>query len=431
MSTPARPHSQEGERARQRRASEASILDAAWTLCATVGPDGASLRDVARVAGCSHPLVIRHFGAKGHLVERVADRLAAEVAAAVDDATAGHDPPFEALLAVARQRRSHVQLLIRAGVGDLKPTAFPACLGLERLLALTDASTPAGRRAGSLRARRCSYAAAALLLGWLTFEGLLVAATGLGPVEGPRRDAVIASAAEHLVAIAGRTEPPLVARRLRVSAPPVPPPTTASAPRRARDALLDAAIELFAARGPASVSVREIGRLAGVNQGLIYRHFGSKSALLAEAIEQGSSGLFPAALADSGFDIDSVVSQLHHGSVAPRLIARTLVDDIDIASVRSDFPVLGALLRAYPAVSRTSTSTGIADPRMAVATAAATVLGSAIWGAYLRGPLGLERDGGVESAVADVGRVLLALPTAPGPLSAVSRSTPRRRSTRA
>lgn len=415
MSTPARPHSQEGERARQRRASEASILDAAWTLCATVGPDGASLRDVARVAGCSHPLVIRHFGSKERLVERVADRLVADVTAAVDAAVAANEAPFEALLAVARHRRSHVQLLIRAGLGDLTTAAFPACLGLDRLLAMTEAALPPGRRAGSLRARRCAYAAASLLLGWLTFEGFLVVATGLGSVGAPRRDAVIASAAEHLVAIAGSVEPPLVARRLRVSAPPVPPPTTASAPRRARDALLDAAIELFAARGPASVSVREIGRRAGVNQGLIYRHFGSKSALLAEAIEQGSAGLFPAALADTGFGIDSVVSQLHHGSVAPRLIARTLVDDIDIASVRSDFPVLGALLGTYPGVSRSSTSTGIADPRMAVATAAATVLGSAIWGSHLRGPLGLERDGGVESAVADVGRALLALPSGPHP----------------
>lgn len=419
MSTPPHSNARTGERALRRQASEQAILDAAWMLCAMVGPGGASLRDVARVAGCSHPLVIRHFGSKEHLVDAVADRLAADVTAAVDAAMASYEAPFEALLGAGRRQRSHTQLLIRVGLGDLTTTAFPACLGLDRLLAMTEAALPPGRRAGSLRTRRCTYAAASLLLGWLTFEGFLVAATGLGSVEGARRDEVVASAAGHLVGIAGGVEPQLVARRLRVVAVPSPTPSPPTATQRstARDDLLDAAIDLFAARGPASVSVREIGRLAEVNQGLIYRHFGSKSALLAEAIEQGSSGLFPAALAETGFDIDSVVSQMHHGSPAPRLIARTLVDDIDIASVRSDFPVLGALLGAYPAVSRTSTSTstGIADPRMAVATAAAMVLGSVIWGAHLRGPLGLERDSGVESAVADLGRALLTLPTGPHP----------------
>ena len=90
--------------------------------------------------------------------------------------------------------------------------------------------------------------------------------------------------------------------------------------------MLQSAIELFAASGPASVSVRDVARHAGVNQGLIYRHFGSKDARLAEAIQQGRSDLFPAAGAAGGFDLDAMSQLLHHGSPAPRLIARTLVD---------------------------------------------------------------------------------------------------------
>ena len=97
----------------------------------------------------------------------------------------------------------------------------------------------------------------------------------------------------------------------------------------ARDALLRSAIELFSESGPASVSVREVARHAGLNQALDPHHFGSKQALLTEAIEAGSSGLFPAALATgAGSQIDSCHEppRAPHQSPAPRLIARTLVD---------------------------------------------------------------------------------------------------------
>ena len=45
-------------------------------------------------------------------------------------------------------------------------------------------------------------------------------------------------------------------------------------------ALIDAAIALLAERGPAAVSVRDIATRAGVNHGLVHRHFGSKQALV-------------------------------------------------------------------------------------------------------------------------------------------------------
>ena len=47
-----------------------------------------------------------------------------------------------------------------------------------------------------------------------------------------------------------------------------------------RAALLEAAETLFAEKGPAAVSVRDIAREAGVNHGLVHRHFGSKAGLL-------------------------------------------------------------------------------------------------------------------------------------------------------
>ena len=46
------------------------------------------------------------------------------------------------------------------------------------------------------------------------------------------------------------------------------------------DAVLDAAERLFAAAGPTDVSLRAIAQEAGVTYGLVYRHFGTKDALL-------------------------------------------------------------------------------------------------------------------------------------------------------
>lgn len=52
--------------------------------------------------------------------------------------------------------------------------------------------------------------------------------------------------------------------------------------RRAR--ILDAAAELFAARGFAAVSMQDIGERTGITGGAVYRHFSGKDALLQELV---------------------------------------------------------------------------------------------------------------------------------------------------
>ena len=46
------------------------------------------------------------------------------------------------------------------------------------------------------------------------------------------------------------------------------------------EAVVEAATKLFAEKGPAATSIREIAAAAGVNHGLIHRHFGTKSELV-------------------------------------------------------------------------------------------------------------------------------------------------------
>lgn len=57
-------------------------------------------------------------------------------------------------------------------------------------------------------------------------------------------------------------------------------------PAAVRASLVAAASELFAARGTAAVSVREIAERAGVNHGLIHHYFHSKQGLIDATLEE-------------------------------------------------------------------------------------------------------------------------------------------------
>src|SRR3954466_3295760 len=54
-----------------------------------------------------------------------------------------------------------------------------------------------------------------------------------------------------------------------------------------REALVEAALELVAAKGPAGFTIAEAARLAGVSPGAPYRHFRDAEALLAEVALRG------------------------------------------------------------------------------------------------------------------------------------------------
>jgi len=59
-----------------------------------------------------------------------------------------------------------------------------------------------------------------------------------------------------------------------------------------REALLDAALEVFAARGYHGSSIDDIAQAAGVSKALIYEHFESKKDLHASLLETQSEELF-------------------------------------------------------------------------------------------------------------------------------------------
>ncbi|HEY6316664.1 MAG TPA: helix-turn-helix domain-containing protein, partial [Acidimicrobiia bacterium] len=131
--------------------------------------------------------------------------------------------------------------------------------------------------------------------------------------------------------------------------------TVAAAPRRAargprgrdevRAALLDAAADLFAARGPAAVSVRDVAARAGVNHGLVHRHFGSKEALVGTTLEQlAAAAAAPAPDARSADELGRLVGRTVDDRFW-RVLAWSLLEGREPAGLQAHFPVLDELVR--------------------------------------------------------------------------------------
>lgn len=162
------------------------------------------------------------------------------------------------------------------------------------------------------------------------------------------------------------------------------PPATGDAPV-GRDAVVAAvlthAADLFAERGPAATSIRDIAEQAGVNHGLVFRHFGAKDQLVARVLDHlaAESG---AALDNSGGDRSVLdVALRRHLTV----LARSILDGYPVARMQRGFPVISRLIeRARPGYGSDRAAS------LAVANVAALELGWQLFGPFLRGAAGLE-----------------------------------------
>lgn len=119
---------------------------------------------------------------------------------------------------------------------------------------------------------------------------------------------------------------------------------------RGRDAvkaaLLAAAGELFAERGPSAVSLRDIASRARVNHGLIHRHFGSKEGLLRETLESMAASIADQVAAAKAADGPRLPSLEMIVGRSPywRILARLLLDGLPVSEIQSRFPVIEQML---------------------------------------------------------------------------------------
>ena len=184
-------------------------------------------------------------------------------------------------------------------------------------------------------------------------------------------------------------------------------PNRPDSPPRGRDAIVDAVCkagaELFAAHGPAAVSSREIASRAGVNYGLIHRHFGSREQLVSDVMTRLSADL-SAALEEGRLSGRSVLDTLAEHPGYARALARAALDGIDMATIQDAHPILERLLPAVTAGS----DAGSADleDRAALAAVSAAILGWSVFGSFLGPALRLEEDDAARAVGAALDRIL-------------------------
>jgi TetR/AcrR family transcriptional regulator, repressor for neighboring sulfatase len=158
-------------------------------------------------------------------------------------------------------------------------------------------------------------------------------------------------------------------------------------------AVLEAASELFAAKGPAATSIREVAARAGVNHGLVHRHFGSKHQLLAATLQHlADSG---AALRESGAPPEQMAAA---HELQARVMVRSTLDGFPVEELQQRFPGMEAFLdmvRADHSDERTA--------RLLAAHGMALQFGWGLLGPTLRVAFGLQDldDTEIRAAVAE------------------------------
>jgi AcrR family transcriptional regulator len=144
-------------------------------------------------------------------------------------------------------------------------------------------------------------------------------------------------------------------------------PAPADADAKAADAILAAAAELFTSSIPSKVTLREVAEHAGVNYGLIHRHFGTKEALLV-ALFRRLTGYGATHIRRSGDAIEAT-EQLFDASAGgfARLFASVALDGSDAGKVFGDTSALEAyakLIEQQWAVGEDPTRDETFDPSL-------------------------------------------------------------------
>ncbi len=159
-------------------------------------------------------------------------------------------------------------------------------------------------------------------------------------------------------------------------------------------ALIEAAAELFSKYGLEAVSVRDIAAKAGVNHGLIHRHFGSKEVLRQKTQEYLAAGIREGIGAPVDFE-DAMLRGFETLQQRPaywRLLARTFLDGEEHGDVQSDFPFIQFLVDLAQEGQNGKKITSSLDPRFLVAAIVAFGLGMLVFENYILAGTGLEKE---------------------------------------
>ena len=157
-------------------------------------------------------------------------------------------------------------------------------------------------------------------------------------------------------------------------------------------AVLDAAMTLFATRGPASVSVRDIAAAAGVNHALIHRHFGSKQEVLRAVLERAVNEMAAtiSEIADSRTSLERRFKVVAEHEAYWRALARAILDGENPRALQRDFPNVRRMIELLQAEQQQprrqeeqSPPPPPLDARIVVGTVSALILGWLVFEPFL------------------------------------------------
>lgn len=149
-----------------------------------------------------------------------------------------------------------------------------------------------------------------------------------------------------------------------------------------REQLLEAAARLYAETGYRGATTRRIATQAGVNEITLFRHFGSKDALIREAITRAGSTTAPVTLPNAPRDVFGEVRQWAKAQIAElrqrRSLIRTCMGEIEehpgIISAENSQPSLAA--KALSQYLRRLRETGLAKAPFDEGAASAMLMGA-------------------------------------------------------
>ena len=353
-------------------------------------PSVVTTRAVAEASGCSHGMIAALFGGKPGLERAVSDLLANTIDAAIERFFASSALPFAELLRMRHDDPLAARLLVRFGLGDLeRGSTIPGRAIGERLVARIEEARGGSARRPTQRSRIAAHSVLCTVLGTYTFDAFNLRASRSHELDAEVRDVALVEALEL---VAGLAADESVGLRVQRQRDPVALPSVPREPAHGRielrDALINATIELFTARGPSSISVREISERAGVPHGLIHRYFGTKDALLNAAIDRLARPVTTGMVGPDGVSIEALV-RLQTRSANPWIIARLTADGIDVTATRTSYPLFDAVLGTFPEVPSGTGPGDLSDPRLAVYALASLVSGVAVWDRPVRRLVGL------------------------------------------
>ncbi|OSC43005.1 TetR/AcrR family transcriptional regulator [Mycobacterium decipiens] len=164
-------------------------------------------------------------------------------------------------------------------------------------------------------------------------------------------------------------------------------------------AILEAATDLFADRGPAATSIRDIAARSKVNHGLVFRHFGTKDQLVGTVLDHLGAKL--TGLRHSGAPEDVIQRALGRHM---RVLARSLLDGYPVGQLQKRFPNVAEMLDEVR--PRHDNDSGA---RLAVANALALQFGWRLFEPMLRSATGIGEltDAELRRAIrAEVARIV-------------------------